>query len=405
MNLLDRIGYRGGNYVIGLQVDLQVKTYVTMELKQENGRITRQREHLFHEEEKLWEYLDHRPGVPLVLVMQTESVSRLFSPSQRGSIQDVLGVKVDKVHDFVSQRLPGVDGSTWMAVTRREPIDALLQWLENYAQRVVYVSFFHAVQTYLVTGLPTYQETTSYLLNETYHWKNGLCTSVSHSPVELTLSEMAYQLHCKEDRLLLFGSLAHFMLSRGVDFEGHEVVASQRDKVLKMLPHIRLATQLIMGLFIILLCMGGFRAFQSWEIERQALTLSQNRSVLDQLSQNHQLIQQQSAFLLSSGQGSFRSSQLARHLDLLGQYAPATMRFRLLIFQPDEAQRKKWARDLAETIDFLLVGEAGSARDITSLSRTLQLEDVYEEVRIHESNFDYQLGAHTFTLIIQVADE
>ncbi|MEO0583770.1 MAG: hypothetical protein AAF135_16210 [Bacteroidota bacterium] len=405
MNLLDRIGYRGENYVIGLQVNLGAGTFAIMELKQEAGSITRKKEYIFHEEEKLWEYLDHRPGVPLVLVMQTESVSRFFPPSQGGSIQDVLGVKVDKVHDFVSQRLPGVDGSTWMAVTRREPIDALLQWLGNYAQRIVYVSFFHAVQTYLVTGLPAYQETTSYLLDETYNWENGLRTSVSHSPVKLTSQEMAYQLHCKEEQLLLFGSLVHFMLSRGADFEGHEVVLSQRDKLLKTLPHIRLATQLIMGLFIILLCMGGFRAFQSWEIERQALTLSQNRSVLDQLSQNHQLIQQQSAFLLSSGQGSFRSSQLARHLDLLGQYAPRNMRFRLLIFQPDETQRKKWVRDVAESIDFLLVGEAGSARDITSLSRTLQLEDVYKKVRIHESNFDYQLGAHTFTLIIQVADE
>ncbi|MEL6133037.1 MAG: hypothetical protein AAFR59_06690 [Bacteroidota bacterium] len=405
MNLLDRIGYRGPNYVLGIQVNVQEDTCLLMGLKQEKGELHKKEVRHFQDWEKLWEYLDHRPGVPIVLSIEGDTVSGSFPAGKKPQIQDVLGVKVDKPQDFLVQRLPTQDNQTWMAVTRREPVDEILSKMKAYSQRIVYVSFFDAVASYLIPAIPNYEPSFTYQLDEAYTWRDGLLATAPVDPMPLSKAGLATQIQCKEEELMLYGSLVHFMFSGGRDLEGHEVIQTQRTRVLKALQQIRLGSQMVLGGLLILIILVSVEVFGSWQVEINAQVLIQNQDILDRIDNNHERIQEQQTFLFTSGQDAFQASKLAWHLDIIGQYAPPQMRFKKLLFHPDESQQKKWIRDITRPVDILLMGEAHEASEITTFSQALRMEKAYQEVKIYQSEYDYLMEAHTFTLLIRFVNE
>ncbi|MEM7511621.1 MAG: hypothetical protein AAF388_11860, partial [Bacteroidota bacterium] len=409
MKLLDKIGWRGKDLMLGLMVSPELGLYRGLLVRNQDGELSFDHLQEFSEVEKMHAFLQEYPAVPITLFIDLpEVVLRKIPRNSTDLLSAALKVKVDDKKDFCSQLLPVEEDMWYSAVIRREKVQLYLEKFGRFRNRIVGISFHPGILTHLIRGIDDFKPDFRYTLElagHSFYWQGGLLNELEGDAVVLRPGSLGKELGLAPTFLPAYAGVLHYLLAEGQDLQG----------VSELAKHQKSFSQFTLGLTVgayslllsLVLFVVGALAFTWINVKNNesAFFIQENQAVLAMLTKQETDIAQQQKFLTSTQSNqSLSDSKFSYFLDQMMMQLPKGVALNSCLFYPSKKEIQRLLLDLDEGLEdpIWMTGWAKESEKIAAFSLALESLDFVPTVTIHQSVYEFQEKKFVFILSLEL---
>ncbi|MEO0468209.1 MAG: hypothetical protein AAF206_01210 [Bacteroidota bacterium] len=399
---LQRIGWTGNDLLLGLSLQgpADIHLLLVSKVKDELQAIQSWQ---FNELETLKKELNRWPGVPIVLYAPTEAaVENEIQSGSQDVISATLGFGVEDRKAFCYQQIPLKNGNRLVHLRRREDVDEILKSLGKLAKRVIVVNFSEAVLAFCVPALFGYEEREKYTI-QGYVWESALVGKTKEAGKKIETADLAHALSLDEKEVPIYASVLQYHIFSVGTGHAPSLPGIQKNRQTwqqnhQWLRRIGYGLTAMLALFI-LMSLGN--QFLNWKSQAEQERLISHRSILQSLSRNDSLIQQQQDFIHQAATGMIQQSKVSFYLDRILAQSSKSLGLSRWAFAPTENVLKKLDDRLPDLQpDILIEGSANESVEIAAFTAKVGQLDFTKRAELFDNTYDFQQQQHQFILLI-----
>lgn len=345
--------------------------------------------------------LENYLHLPLLLHIVGDSVFEKVIQGKKPVVSDVLGVRVEKIQDFVLQVFEEKNQSFYGAVIRKATLEHLLALIPSHQNRVLSLYLGNFLPSVLLSSfIPDFYNKDLLIKRDEKELAYQL-GEITSDTAALGLEKITMQYYFRgenidEERLEMYAHLLFLRVSPEVCTPGEYAQTYTNYISQKYKTHI---FQAIAG---IAFCVLAFLLIQFWSLKFQMQTNSEHYEAaqpqLEKLKQNTEKIKEYTQ--LSQQFTSLNQSYASWMMDKFAHVKPAEVHFTRCVFHPTEEQWKEKENQKTKEMDFLIQGGTAHSLAISTYVAQLEALPFVKKVEVLASEFNFQTELHQFSLAV-----
>ncbi|MEM6766903.1 MAG: hypothetical protein AAF655_18345 [Bacteroidota bacterium] len=409
MKLLDQIGWRGKDLMLGLMVSPDTGLYRGLLVRNQRGELSFEHVQAFSNVERMHTFLGEYPGVPIIMFIDLpEVVLRKIPRSSTDILSAALKVKVDDKRDFYAQVLPVEEDIWYAAVARKDRVQKYLDEFATFRSRVLGISFHPGVLTHLIRGIEGYQPEFRYTLElggHAYYWREGILNELDGDAIVLRPDSLGRELGIEPSFLPVYAGVLHFLIAEGQDLQGLPELGKHQKAFSQFSLGLKAGVFGLIGSISLLVICFFLLGWIGSKNDQSATFIQNNQQVLTMLTAQEREIAQQKKFLTSTQTNqSLSDSKLSYYLDQMMLQLPEGIALTSCFFYPSKKEVQRLLYDLEEGVEdpVWMTGWAEEADRIAQFSLGLESLSFVSAVTIHQSDYEFQQKKYVFILSLDM---